>query len=155
VCVCCFVYSNKTQQQTHTKTNLNNTHQYWGPWFPQIRAKEHVPTVADVPLRPVPGVAGSSPFTLTTSLATLIPSSCIYIYIYAYPTTNAVDKQGQSPGGSVPGLIQSSSSLISEGRMMVEFLRYWGLKGMWNLPPPMTRAKQAKWRLLLLLLVKK
>ena len=46
------------------------------------------------------------------------------------PTTNAVDNQGQKIGSSVPGLIQNSSSLIPEGRMMVEFLRYWGLKGM-------------------------
>jgi len=52
------------------------------------------------PLRE-PGVAGSSPCTLNTSLD--IPILCSSSS--NGPTTNTVDHQGQSPGGSVSGQV--------------------------------------------------
>ena len=67
--------------------------------------------------------AGSSPFTLTMSLAILIPSSSSL----NGSTTNAVDNQGQSPGSSVSGQIQrfvrSQDNHLSwnEGRKRAQF----------------------------------
>ena len=57
------------------------------------------------------GVAGSSPFTLTTSLAIPIPSSSSS----KGPSNLRRWQPGASPGGSVFGQVQSSFGLIGEG----------------------------------------
>ena len=57
------------------------------------------------------GVAGSSPFTLTTSLAIPIPSSSSS----NGPSNLGRWQPGASPGGSVFGQVQSSFGLIGEG----------------------------------------
>ena len=84
-----------------------------------------------------PGVAGSSPFTLTTSLVIPISSSPSS----NGPTTTPLTTRGfcQCPGGS---FVWADLRFVRPhwgSWIMVRFLGLWSPKGMWNPPPPMTK----------------